>query len=189
MPRAAIDTTKEQIGRNTTLHMPSILATDKEVIGDPVREEVDQDPVDGPVIVKSGDTVGRILSKDETEYLAGLSESQRTKFLQELAFNEELVDITIHESSNPNDENPVQVAVGGRRAFVWRGQRTTIRRYFVERLAQAKVATVKQKRGVDDEGNEMYTYPKTHALKYPFKVDSDTNPNGAAWLRKILSAS
>ena len=55
-----------------------------------------------------------------------------------------------------------------------------------ERLARAKETGYEQT--VDDRlGERMNTLHNRHSLRYPFQVNRDDNPRGAAWLRSILA--
>lgn len=113
--------------------------------------------------------------------------------LKKLAFAEEMVTIMIHESSDPNAEKLVYLAVNGEGAgpnklpWVQRGVPIKIRRKFVERLARAKNENVGSVERVNPLGEREVVYPKSQALKYPFSVIEDRNPNGAAWLQEVLA--
>lgn len=102
-----------------------------------------------------------------------------------LAFNEEKVKVMIHESTDENAENPVQLCVNGRNQFLFRGQPLVIRRKYLEVLARAKGTRYAQrKEGTAEQQNMMLPHS---ALKYPFTVIEDPNPKGAAWLQGILN--
>lgn len=184
--KAVLDTQDHQIGQPSMVTVDPIVVTDTAVQGGAVHETKPA-AVDGPT--SYAPVSGPLLKpdKDEEHYLEGIEGPAAMSRANELAFNEELVKIVVHDSTNPNEENPVQVASSGRRVFIWRGQETLVRRKYVERLARAKITAVGQKRAVDAEGNNSYSYPKTSALKYPFSVVEDINPKGRDWLRKILS--
>lgn len=103
----------------------------------------------------------------------------------EIAFMNEIVEIVISESDNPNAENPVPVAVNGRGGYIFRGQPTLVRRCYVERLARAKTDNFKQ--NMNETDPEKFNILKmTRGLKYPFTVTVDKNPRGRDWLIKIL---
>ena len=102
------------------------------------------------------------------------------------AFMHEPVTIMVHESTDENDVDLVQVLVNGSNAFFQRGQPTITKRYFVERLARAKRTSYSQ--NLDERlGEAMNNLKPRNALKYPFSVMEDSNPKGAAWLRQILA--
>lgn len=104
-----------------------------------------------------------------------------------LAFNEEKLVVYVPESTNPKDGPTISIWVNGRHQLFIRGQNVTCARKFVERLARARPVTYSNVEFVDGEGNRAFKYPKRTSQRYPFSVVSDPNPNGKAWLRKILA--
>jgi hypothetical protein len=109
----------------------------------------------------------------------------------QLAFLEEPVTITIHETSDPNPE-PVFLAVNGvgplENGVPWlpRGRELTIKRKFVEALLRAKVTTYGSKEIIQD-GERMFVHPSKTSLKYPFSIVRDDNPKGRAWFTQIVN--
>lgn len=107
------------------------------------------------------------------------------KKADELAFMDEMVEIVISESDNPNAENPVPVSINGRGGFIFRGQPTIVRRCYVERLARCKTDNFKQ--NLNETDPEKFNILKLmRGLKYPFTVTVDRNPKGRDWLIKVL---
>lgn len=107
------------------------------------------------------------------------------KFADEMVFMEEKVQIVVHESNDPNAENPIQVSVNGRVQFIWRGEEIWVRRKYVERLSRARSTSYKQ----DLTNAEPTQYNVLHgrtALVYPFAVRQDS-PAGQKWLRNLLA--
>lgn len=104
-----------------------------------------------------------------------------------LAFMEEPVEVMLHESTDPNADNPVQVACNGVNQFFWRGQPITVKRKFVEILARSKQTAIQTKEVRDHSGALTTAIGKTTALRYPFSIISDQNRNGAVWLKRTLS--
>ena len=104
-----------------------------------------------------------------------------------LQFMEEMVDVIVHDSTDQNAEPVVETWCNGRSQFFLRNEVQTVRRKFVERLARAKITTYKQEYYKDANGdNAIRNIPRT-ALRYPFSVQHDPNPNGRAWLQKVLA--
>jgi hypothetical protein len=104
---------------------------------------------------------------------------------EELAFMEEKVTILVHESTDPNADNPVEVGVNGRKQFIFRGHPQEVRRCYVERLARAKRTSFRQ----DTTSSDPTVLNKLHqatALQYPFSLIEDKNPRGGPWLAKVL---
>ena len=111
-----------------------------------------------------------------------------SKQLAELAFNEELVEVMLHESTDPNAENPVFTACNGVTQYFFRGEVQTVKRKFVAILAAAKEHAIRTPEYTDNQGARATKIVRTSSLKYPFSVISDKNPRGAAWLKTLLHA-
>lgn len=102
------------------------------------------------------------------------------------AFMHEPVSIVVHDSSDINDVELVQVSVNGNQIFIQRNQPTVVKRCFVERLARAKRTSYTQ--DLDDRlGEAMNNMKPRNSLRFPFSVIEDKNPKGSAWLRGILA--
>lgn len=109
------------------------------------------------------------------------------EFLEELKFNEELLEVEVHEASDQYPSPTVSVWNGGIHQLFIRGQRQIVKRKFVEVLARTKPITYGNVEYVDAEGNRRVKWPQRTALKYPFQVVRDASPRGREWLRKILA--
>ena len=110
-----------------------------------------------------------------------------------LAFYEEMMTINIHESSDQNaPETHVFLSVNGRGAgpggmpWVPRGNNVKVARKYVEVLARARPSKYGSVEKLNSVGEREVVYPRTSALRYPFSVIEDTNPQGATWLSKLL---
>ncbi len=107
-------------------------------------------------------------------------------YAEQLAFGEELVEIVVHESTEPNASPLVDTYVNGVPQRFIRGQSQRVKRKFVEVLARAKQTGIKTT--VDMSNGEPVNRIQRHTgLRYPFSVQHDPNPKGAAWLRSILA--
>lgn len=102
-------------------------------------------------------------------------------------FMNEMVTVMIHDSTDENDTELVQVSINGRNQFIRRGYPQQVRRCYVERLARAKKTSFNQ--NLDERLGEagVNRLMSHHALKYPFSIVEDPNPKGAAWLRNLLA--
>ena len=103
-----------------------------------------------------------------------------------LAFNEEKIEVMVHESTDKNAEAVVEVFVNGIPQRFVRGQTQAVKRKFVEALARAKRTAYSQEK-VMDNGIESYRNVPHTALGYPFSVVRDPNPRGADWLKSVLA--
>ena len=102
------------------------------------------------------------------------------------AFMNEPVMVTVLSSGKDNEMPYVQVAVNGVTQMFLRDQPIVVKRKYLERLARAKETGYDQT--VDDRlGERMNILQNRHSLRYPFQVNRDDNPRGAAWLRSILA--
>jgi hypothetical protein len=111
-----------------------------------------------------------------------------SKQLAELAFNEEFVEVMLHESTDPNAENPVFTACNGVTQYFFRGEVQTVKRKYVAILAAAKEHAIRTPEYTNSDGARATKITRTSSLKYPFSVISDKNPRGAAWLKALLHA-
>lgn len=109
------------------------------------------------------------------------------KWADEMQFNEDILVIRVHETTDKNSDPVPDVGVNGIMQCFQRGVEQFVRRKFVAKLAQSKVTTYSQTKKVDSEGNEFYQQVPHTALKYPFAIVSDPNPKGAAWLTSLLA--
>jgi hypothetical protein len=106
-------------------------------------------------------------------------------YADQLAFNEERLDIRIEPGRERNAAKAVDVSVNGDRRFLPVGVPITIQRKFVEVLARA------QPFGVTTEHEDAHhENPRniTHRNPYravAFSVLHDPSPRGHAWLNKI----
>lgn len=131
-------------------------------------------PSNGPAELEKPDI--QIVSGPEWKSLA-----------EELAFNEELVEVVVHTTSEKGAEPIVPVWVNGRLQNFIRGQKVVVKRKYVERLARAKPESYRNEEYTDTDGNKSVRWPKEASLRYPFSVTRDDNPRGIAWLQKILA--
>jgi hypothetical protein len=109
------------------------------------------------------------------------------KWADNMAFNEEIVEVTVHTTSDKNAEPIVEVYNNGVPQRFIRGRRQPVKRKFVEVLARAKMTSYGNQKIMLDGGDETYVYPESTALRYPFTVHNDANPRGIDWLKSILA--
>lgn len=129
----------------------------------------------------------------EIEIIPGATKSVKGKgglsaHAQELIFNEEFVEVMLHESTDDNAENPVFTACNGVTQYFYRGIPQKVRRKFVAILASCKEHSVSTPEYTAQDGSRAMGIRRTSSLKYPFSIISDTNPRGAAWLKGLLQS-
>lgn len=108
------------------------------------------------------------------------------KHVEELAFMEEMVDVTVHDSPDKYESKLVSISVNSRTQNFIRGQSISVKRKYVEGLARAKPVAIRSEEFVNSEGDKQFRYPTSTGLRYGFSIDRDDNPRGRAWLKKIL---
>lgn len=105
----------------------------------------------------------------------------------QMAFNEEVIKVLVHESTDKNAEAIVEVFNGGIPQRFLRGQEQDVKRKFVEVLARAKMTTFTQEKYKDGDGVDSVKQVPHTALRYPFSVVNDPNPRGKDWLKAVLA--
>ncbi len=120
----------------------------------------------------------------EPEPLQVVEGPDSMKEAEALAFAEDQLLILIHQSGDKNQEDPVPVGVNGRMSYIWRGQKTLVKRKYVERLLRAQADAVEQDTAAREECdfNRLTIRP---TQRYPLSVLHDPHPHGDAWLQQI----
>lgn len=129
----------------------------------------------------------------EIEVVSGATKGVKGKgglsaHAQELIFNEEFIEVMLHESTDENAENPVFTSCNGVPQYFFRGVPQKVRRKYVAILASCKEHAVSTPEYTAGDGSRAMGIRRTSSLKYPFSVISDPNPRGAAWLKALLQA-
>jgi hypothetical protein len=106
-------------------------------------------------------------------------------YAEQLAFNEEPIEIRLEPRQERNAPRVQDVSVNGDRRWLPIGVPIRIQRKFVEVMARAQPYGVETDVGnatVDNPHNIIHKRP---FRAVPFSVLHDPNPRGAAWLNKI----
>lgn len=122
------------------------------------------------------------LDEPEIEPVQGFTKSHADM----LKFMEEPVMVRVHPTAEVNPEPIFGIWNNGRSQYFIRGQTQTVRRKFVEGLARARNTVYRQEVFRDANGDTAIRNIPSTALRYPFSVVRDDNPNGGAWLAKVL---
>ena len=104
-----------------------------------------------------------------------------------MAFNEEVIEITVHTSAEKFAEPIVEVFCNGIPQRFARGKKQAVKRKYVEVLARAKQTNYGNQQIVQDNGEGIFLYPSSTGLRYPFTVNNDPNPRGLDWLKSVLA--
>ena len=103
------------------------------------------------------------------------------------AFMNEPVTIIVHQTPLEGALLVECPCVNGRNQPIVRGEKTVVRRAYVEALAQA--TSVKFSQIVSPYNPADITMVPTPMLSMPFSVVEDRNPMGREWLEGILAAN
>lgn len=109
-------------------------------------------------------------------------------YAADLAFMEELVDVEVHESNDPNAEPIVDLYCNGTPQRIVRGQPIAVKRKYVQILANARQVSMSTDTRVQGE-DVINRVSKRSALRYPFSVVRDDNRRGRDWLRQALQSA
>lgn len=143
-----------------------------------------------PAVDATNEYLGRTDSMEfgvVPDFTAELIDSPVTMEDAELeAFMNEPVMVTVLSGGKDHEAMYVYTSVQGVPQMFKRDTPMVVKRKYVERLARAKETGYDQT--VDDRmGERMNILHNRHSLRYPFQVNRDDNPRGAAWLRSILA--
>lgn len=159
------------------------------------KSKVDSTDLNVPqpaIITGDFDTV-YVPEAPEIEIIPAVTKSVKGKggldpYTEELIFNEQLVEVMVHESPDTNAENPVFTACNGVSQYFYRGQVQQVKRKFVAILASVKEHGITTPEYSAPDGSRAMSIRRTSSLKYPFSMISDPSPRGAAWLRSLIQA-
>lgn len=104
-----------------------------------------------------------------------------------VAFFEEPLEIRIEPGRERNPQKIVPLGVNGETKWVPIGIPVRLRRKFVEVLARSQPYTVRTDVGSAMEQNPHNRLERETYRAHPFSVLHDPNPNGAAWLSKVMA--
>lgn len=151
---------------------------------DSSNEKIGQDrPLDIPM---TGSIADIIRTDQQIEVVDGPSLGA---YAAELAFNEEVIDVIVHESTEQNAPLIVEVFVNGTPQRFLRGRMQSVKRKYVEVLARAKQTGLRTAVANDSNGNPVNRLDRHTALRFPFSVQHDPNPKGRDWLKKVLASA
>lgn len=108
-------------------------------------------------------------------------------YLSMMAFMNEMVEVRIGVTTDPNAENIFELNINGKLELFRRGETKTVPRYFVDRLLRMKQTRFTQKEVFTAEGiKDIVQVPHT-SIKYDFAITRDLNPLGPSWQRAVLA--
>lgn len=110
-----------------------------------------------------------------------------SEWAKNMKFNEDVLTIIVHDSTDPNADPVPYVINDGRRQAFARGEEQQVKRKYVEVLARMKVTTQKQVRYKDSQNIDAIKMVPHTALRFPFTVIADPSPRGKDWLKAVLA--
>ena len=117
----------------------------------------------------------------------GAGDSQH---LAELKFNEDVLEVMVHESTDSNAENPIFTSCNGVPQYFYRGIPQQVKRKYVAILAACKEHAITTPEYTQGDGARATRIQRSASLKYPFSVITDpAGKRGADWLRTLLRAA
>jgi hypothetical protein len=106
---------------------------------------------------------------------------------EELSFNEEKLEIMIHQATDENAEKRVFVGNNGRGVWLERGRNYRIARKYVEQLLRAKPVGIQTVQALDYDGHHTTNILKSRAMLYPLSIIEDKSPRAHRWLTNIMA--
>lgn len=107
--------------------------------------------------------------------------------LAELAFNEEYVEVLVHDTNDAMAEPIVEIRNNGTLQMFPRGMVVKCRRKYLEGLVRSKPVIYGNVEYVREDGSRAVKYPQKTSLRYGFQVVRDDNPRGRKWLATIMA--
>ena len=118
-----------------------------------------------------------------------LKERAKLYYVDQLAFNEELVGIYLYRGREEFAPDEVTVGVQGRQVSIPVEQEVLVRRKYLEVLVRAQPQSVRTQVIKPQEGSESVMIQnkivRTRSSAYAFTVTQDKNPRGQAWLEGV----
>lgn len=122
----------------------------------------------------------------EPEEIAVLDKPLDKSNADALAFMEDDLDIMIQPSSEENAAMMVDCYVNGEAKWVKVGERTKLKRKFVEVLLRAKPISVNTTHDEIGAKNIINNIVRHQRAKYPMSIMHDPSPKGGEWLRRVM---
>ena len=118
-----------------------------------------------------------------------LKERAKLDYVEQLAFNEELVGIYLYRGREEFSPDAVSVWVQGRQVSIPVEKEVLVRRKYLEVLIRAqpqsvKTVVIKPPEGSDSSQVQNKLVP-SRSSAYAFTVTLDKNPRGQAWLEGV----
>ncbi len=126
----------------------------------------------------------------EDDVIVASADLLAKEYADELAFNEELLDIVLHRGREKHAPLFEQFGVNGQIVWVKVETPTRIKRKFVEVMARSMPMDITTTSGEDP--SDALTFNRVErslASNFSFSILRDPSPKGAAWLAKVRRES
>lgn len=106
--------------------------------------------------------------------------------MENLAFNNEMLTVDIHTTTDKDSAKVFKVIVNGEGFLFERGKQKTVPRYVVEGLARAKPVSYQNEEYLNSQGLQEVRYPSERGVRYPFSI-VNASQRDMAWMQSILA--
>jgi len=127
-------------------------------------------------------TLSEIGFETEIDYAAQGKEKHR----QDLAFNEEMIEVEVAAQSSEADDPVFPVSVNGKTFVFIRGAVQQVKRYFVEQAMRSKVRSCQSVKTRNPDSEERYEQHTSMRTRFPLQILHDPSPRAAAWRTQVM---
>lgn len=110
-------------------------------------------------------------------------------YLDELAFNEEMLTVVLHKGKEKFAPRHHDFYVNGKAVWIPVDTPVTVARKYVEVMARSQPMDVRtESHAIDDDqsAGTVNNILRSLSSQYPFTVIEDKNPKGRDWLTKVM---
>ena len=161
---------------NKAAHNPVIIRKGVDV------EQPRQETVLGNFADGQFQTLSEIGFETETDYAAQGKEKHR----QDLAFNEEIIEVQVAERSSETDDPAFVVSINDKPFVFIRGAIQRVKRKFVEQAMRSKVRSFSSVETSNPNSDERYEQHTSMRTRFPLQILHDPSPRAAAWRTQVM---
>ena len=132
-----------------------------------------------------------IESRDDLdgEFIVSTEQLAAKDYLDELAFNEEMLTIFLHRGREKFAPQVIDLHVNGKAVWIPVEQNVNIKRKYVEVMARSQPMDVRTESYMLENSQDAGTVNRINrslSANYSFSVLHDPSPKGPAWLAKVM---
>ena len=136
-------------------------------------------------VLKSTGDASKSLSRPQIEKI--VDSPMDDDWLSNMAFMNEMIDIQVPETDDPQAEQIFEININGRPFVFGRGEVKTVPRYVADHMLRMKRTGYQQKETHNAEGIKDIVHNARTSLKYPLMIARDNNPMGRDWFKFTAS--